>query len=88
MGVNSLPKTVTRQRFEPAGPSAPQSSTLTNRLPSHPQPHTIEYYNSVAASNARRTSSRAVGRKRRTGASDVPVSEMNLLVLALVSCES
>ena len=36
MGVNSLPKTVTRQRrgcdFNP-GPSAPESST---RLPSHP----------------------------------------------------
>ena len=39
MGVNSLPKTVTRQRrggdLNP-GPSAPESSTLTNRLPSHP----------------------------------------------------
>jgi len=38
MGVSSLPKTVTRQsrlRFEPR-PSAPESSTLTARLPSHP----------------------------------------------------
>ena len=39
MDVNSLPKTVTRQRrdcdFNP-GPSAPESSTLTTRLPSHP----------------------------------------------------
>jgi len=38
-GVNSLPKTVTRQRrccnLIP-GPSAPESSTLTTRLPSHP----------------------------------------------------
>jgi len=38
MGVNSLPKTVTRQRrgcdLNP-GPSAPVSSTLTTRLPSH-----------------------------------------------------
>jgi len=38
MGVNSLPKTVTRQRrgcdVNP-GPSAPVSSTLTTRLPSH-----------------------------------------------------
>ena len=37
--VNSLPKTVTRQRrncdLNP-GPSAPESSTLTTRLPSHP----------------------------------------------------
>ena len=36
MGVNSLPKTVTRQRrgydLKP-GPSAPESSTLTTRLP-------------------------------------------------------
>ena len=39
MGVNSLPRTVTRQRrgrdLNP-GPSAPESSTLTTRLPSHP----------------------------------------------------
>jgi len=39
MGVNSLPETVTRQRrgcdLNP-GPSAPESSTLTTRLPSHP----------------------------------------------------
>jgi len=37
--VNSLPKTVTRHRrgcdLNP-GPSAPESSTLTTRLPSHP----------------------------------------------------
>ena len=42
MGVNSLPKTVTRQRrgcdLNP-GPSAPESSTLTTRLPSHPRSH-------------------------------------------------
>jgi len=39
MGVNSLPKTVTRQRrgcdLYP-GPTAPESSTQTTRLPSHP----------------------------------------------------
>ena len=38
MGVNSLRKTVTRQRrgcdWNP-GPFAPESSTLTTRLPSH-----------------------------------------------------
>jgi len=37
--VNSLPKTVIRQRrgcdLNP-GPSAPESSTLTTQLPSHP----------------------------------------------------
>jgi len=34
--VNSLPKTVTRQRHDcdlNPGPSAPESSTLTTRLP-------------------------------------------------------
>ena len=39
MGVNSLPKTVTRQRRDcdlNPGPSSPESSTLTTRLPSHP----------------------------------------------------
>jgi len=39
IGVNSLPKTVAGQRrgcdLNP-GPSAPESSTLTTRLPSHP----------------------------------------------------
>ena len=39
MGVSSLPKTVDRQRRGcdlNLGPSAPESSTLTTRLPSHP----------------------------------------------------
>ena len=40
--MNSLPKTVTRQRrgcdLNP-DPSAPESSTLTTRLPSHPLRH-------------------------------------------------
>jgi len=38
MDVNSLPKTVTRQRRDcdlNPGPTAPESSTLTTRLPSH-----------------------------------------------------
>jgi len=37
--VNSLPKTVTRQRRDcdlNPGPSVPESSALTTRLPSHP----------------------------------------------------
>ena len=37
--MNSLPKTVTRQRRDcdlNPGPSAPESSMLTTRLPSHP----------------------------------------------------
>jgi len=39
MGVNSLPKTVSQQRRDcdlNPGPSAPESRTLTTRLPSHP----------------------------------------------------
>jgi len=43
MGVNSLPKTVARQRRDcdlNPGPSAPESSTLTTRLPSHPFTYT------------------------------------------------
>ena len=49
MGVNSLPKTVTRQRRDcnlNPGPTAPESSTLTTRLPSHPDStcgNTIRY---------------------------------------------
>jgi len=38
MGVSSLPKTVTRQRRDcdlKPGHSAPESSTLTTRLPNH-----------------------------------------------------
>ena len=38
--MSSLPKTVTRQRHDcdlNPGPSAPESSTLTTRLPSHPR---------------------------------------------------
>ena len=37
--MNSLPKTVTRPRRDcelNPGPSAPESSALTSRLPSHP----------------------------------------------------
>ena len=52
MGVNSLPKTVTRQRrscdLNP-GPSAPESSTLTTRLPSHPKD--LTYQKSVKSVN-------------------------------------
>ena len=47
MGVNSLPKTVTRQRrgcdLNP-GRSAPESSTLTTRLSSHLSGHKVDYF--------------------------------------------
>ena len=51
MGVNSLTKTVTRQRRGcdmNQGPSAPESSTLTTRLPSHMRVHwLIEVENEI-----------------------------------------
>jgi len=46
MGVSSLPKTVTRQRRDcdlNPGLSAPDSGTLTTRLPSHPFLRTYLY---------------------------------------------
>ena len=48
MGVNNLAKTVTRQRRDcdlNPGPSAPESSTLTTRLPSHPK--NVKYVKNV-----------------------------------------
>jgi len=67
MGVNSLPKTVTRQRRDcnlNPGPSAPESSTLTTRLPSHPNkgtPHeplsqTLDLENFATGSRSCRSS--------------------------------
>ena len=51
MGVNSLPKTVTGQRrgcYLNSGPSAPpESSTLTDRLPSQPVAYDIANQSSV-----------------------------------------
>jgi len=44
--VNSLPKTVTRQHRDCSlnlGPTAPESSTLTTRLPSHPEVVVVLY---------------------------------------------
>jgi len=54
MGVNSLPKTVTRQRRDcdlNPGPSAPESSTLTTRLQSHPIRHYAFELQHVYSSN-------------------------------------
>ena len=45
MGVNSLPKTVTRQRRDcdlNLGLTAPESSMLTTQLPSHPRDLAME----------------------------------------------
>jgi len=47
MGVNSLPKTATRQRRDcdlNPGPSALKSSTLTTRLPSHGQDDAVDIH--------------------------------------------
>ena len=46
MDVNSLPKNVIRMRRDcdlNPGPSAPESSTLTIRLPSHPRTDYLDY---------------------------------------------
>ena len=61
MGVNSLPKTVTRQRRDcdlNPGPSASESSTLTIRLPSHPMLKykyifQIKYTEAILSNNTR-----------------------------------
>jgi len=57
MGVNSLPKTVTRQRRDcdlSPGPTAPESSTLTTRLPSHPAESCSPIYQQSTQANKRR----------------------------------
>ena len=55
MGVISLPKTVTRQHrgcdLNP-GPSAPESSTLTTRLPSHHTTAAADKFQLVSASHS------------------------------------
>ena len=55
MGVNILPKTVTRQRrgcdLNP-GTSAPESSTLTTRLPSHHRETVTQCISVVAFTHA------------------------------------
>ena len=46
--MNNLPKTVTRQRRDcdlNPGPSAPESSTLTTRLPSHAIQYSVALFN-------------------------------------------
>jgi len=63
MGVNSLPKTVTRQRRDcdlNTGPSASESSTLTTRLPSHPQTAIIYTYYFMGQTDGRMDGHRAV----------------------------
>ena len=50
MGVNSLPKTVTRQSRDcdlNTGHSAPESSMLTTRLQSHPLWHYCKDYRKI-----------------------------------------
>jgi len=68
MGVNSLPKTVTRHRRDydsNPGPSAPESSTLTTRLPSHPENNKIQYNVTSDDHLSRWTTSNAITRLLR-----------------------
>ena len=54
--MNSLPKTVTRQHCScdlNLGPSTPESSTLTTRLPSHPQHTHTHPFNSPSSGTTR-----------------------------------
>jgi len=56
MGVNSLPKTVTRQRRDcdlNPSPSAPESSTLTTRLPSQIRKGFLKFVKIFPVINAR-----------------------------------
>ena len=72
--MNSLPKTVTGQRrgcdLNP-GPSAPESSTLTTRLPSHPRCSivTLQYalFSIELEAWDRQTDGQADGRSRGGG---------------------
>ena len=72
IGVNSLPKTVTRQSRDcdlNPGHSAPESSTLTSRLPSRP----IMYQNAIVdtSGNRSRTPSAPSDTQGMTSCSDL-----------------
>jgi len=58
MGVNSLPKTVTRQHrgcdLNPV-PFALESSSLTTRLPSHPIQHQLDHAQTIGTSRLSHT---------------------------------
>jgi len=76
MGVNSLPKIVIRQRrscdLNP-GPDAPESSTLTTGLPSHPDVITKEINRSTTQSFWQPTG------ERRRGSFTTTTYSLNLL---------
>jgi len=69
MGVNSLPKTVTRQRrgcdLNP-GPSALESSTLNSRLPSHPEGNTYLNFLKTQQDRSREASASKISSLRRS----------------------
>jgi len=77
MGVNSLPKTVIRQRRDcdlNPGPSAPEYSTLTTRLPSHPSSIAPTLIRQCVCGWYRSAGQRAVApRVRRRGPNEAPV---------------
>ena len=78
--MNSLPKTVTRQRRGcdlNLGPSAPESSTLTTRLPSQATPTGSNdlLFLTCIASRRRRA---AAGLRQRSGTGDIPPTESSI----------
>jgi len=82
--VNSLPKTVTRQCRDcdlNPGPSAPESSTLTTRLPSHPRcesPLSRHHRSSTVAADRRRAQLASSSTARR------PENRFSLPTLAVI----
>ena len=80
MGVNSLPKTIIRQRRDcdlNPGPSATQSSTLTTRLPSH-QAFYVAVNTTLLAFAAERRAAVDVDRKAAAPAADAPCSNQSI----------
>jgi len=90
MGVNSLPKTVTRQRRDcdlNPGPSAPESSTLTTRLPSHPRSSQVKSipFSSRAVNEALQLA-RAAARTRQSGENNRRINIDTMIDVDLVVC--
>jgi len=89
MGVNSLPKTVTRQRRDcdlNPGPTAPESSTLTIRLARNPQQGVIDRL--VGSVDVRRGSSRQhlAGHARGVTATAIELGRSYNRLIGQVAC--
>jgi len=94
--VNSLPKTVTRQRRDcdlNPGPSAPESSTLTTRLPSHHTNRVLTQNDLPEAARGSAEESRDIydclvtfrDEKRRRGGNFSPVARYRRLTRSTIS---